>query len=433
MNFPLNYKGFAENFKAEITDNILRFRNHPSIIIWCGGNEHYLSQKVVAENKKEPVGRELFEEIMPQLVKEYDPSRIFHPSSPWGGEDWHNGNSPNEGDWHDYATIRFMPLATVPLFTTEVCMVSPYSVNSMRKYMSEEDLWPAGFKYIIDKPGKIGWPEAWEYHTTGNGWQKLGRIQDYLDVQNADDLCRVTGSAHGEYLKERYENSRRGVVNGLPDGNRRSWGAAIWRFNDTWPMIYMSVVDYYLEPKIPYYFLKRACEPILISFEQTPEKICAWVVNDSSSTVIDSLIIELRSFNGKLNKRVAQKVELKPGEAKRVFDLTQFGEIQKRNEYLTGRFGNQTVSQLLYTEKFLNLPDAKIQIEKTSNGIILKSDKFVKEVALTITNSSGAVFDDNYFNLLPGEVKHVKILDSAKGTAIKAKGVNSSEVEMNLY
>ena len=432
MNFPLNYKGFSENFKAEITDNILRFRNHPSIIIWCGGNEHYLGQKVVVENKKMPLGRELFEEIMPQLVKKHDPGRIFHPSSPWGGEDWHNGNSPHEGDWHDYATIRFMPQSTVPLFTTEVCMVSPYSVNSMRLFMSEEELWPKGFSFKIDKPGKIAWPEAWEYHTTGNGWQKLGSIQDHLDVQNVDDLCRVTGTAHGEYLKERYERQRRGVVDGQPDGNRRSWGAAIWRFNDTWPMIYMSVVDYYLEPKIPYYFLKRACEPVLISFEITPERYCAWVVNDSPAEVNDSLIIELRNFSGKLNKRVAQKVELKAGEAKRVFDLTQFGEIQKRNEYLTGRFGNQTVSQLLWTEKFLNLPDASIQIEKTTDGIILKSDKFVKDVALTIPNTSGAVFDDNYFNLLPGEAKHVKILDSANGTIIKAKGVNSSEVEINF-
>lgn len=432
MNFPLNYEGFTENIKAEITDNILRFRNHPSIIIWCGGNEHYLGRKVVVEDKKNPVGRELFEEIMPQLVKTYDPNRIFHPSSPWGGEDWINGNDPLEGDWHDYATIRFMPLATTPLFTTEVCMVSPYSVNSMRKFMTEEELWPTGFSFKIDKPGKIAWPDAWEYHTTGNSWQKLGRIQDYLDIQNVDDLCRVTGTAHGEYLKERYERSRRGVLDGQPDGNRRSWGAAIWRFNDTWPMIYMSVVDYYLEPKIPYYFLKRACEPILISFEITPERYCAWLVNDSSATVNDSLIVELRNFSGKLTKRVAHKVELKAGEAKRVFDLTQFGEILKRSEYLTGRFGNQTVSQLLWTEKFLLLPDAKIQIEKAADGIILKSDKFVKEVALVIPNSTGAVFDDNYFNLLPGEAKHVKILDAANGTTVKAKGVNSAEAEVLL-
>jgi len=433
MNFPLNYKDFTKNFKAEIADNILRFRNHPSIIIWCGGNEHYLGQKVIVENKKLPPGRELFEEIMPQLVKKYDPSRVFHPSSPWGGEDWHNGNSPHEGDWHDYATIRFMPQSTVPLFTTEVCMVSPYSVNSMKKFMSEEELWPKDFSFKIDKPGKIAWPEAWEYHTTGNGWQKLGRIQDYLDIQNAEDLCRVTGTAHGEYLKERYERQRRGVVDGQPDGSRRSWGTAIWRFNDTWPMIYMSVVDYYLEPKIPYYFLKRACEPVLISFEITPERYCAWLVNDSPVTVNDSLIVELRNFSGRLTNRVAQKVELKAGEAKRVFDLTQFEEIQKRNEFLIGRFGSQTVSQLLWTEKFLNLPDASIQLERTADGIILKSDKFVKEVALTIPNSTGAIFDDNFFNLLPGEPKLVKILDSANGKSIKAKGVNSAEVEVSLY
>ncbi len=432
LNFPLNYEGYEENIKAEITDNIKRFRNHASIINWCGGNEQYLNKKVVAENRNEPVGRELFEEIMPKLVKKYDPNRYFHPSSPWGGKDWMNGNYPLEGDWHDYTAIRFMPLATVPLFTTEVCMVSPYSVNSMRKFMTEEELWPKNFSFKIDKPGKIAWPEAWEYHSTANGWQKIGPIQDYLDIQNAEDACRVFGSAHGEYLKERYERQRRGAVDGHPDGNRRSWGAAIWRFNDTWPMIYMSVVDYYLEPKIPYYFLKRACEPVLITFEQTPERITAWVVNDSSATVNDSLIVELRNFSGKLTKRVAQKVELKAGEAKRVLDLTQFGEIQKRSEYLTGRFANQSVSQLLWTEKFLVLPDATIKIEKTANGIVLKSDKFVKEVALTIPTTSGAVFDDNYFNLLPGEAKKVIILDAANGKSIKAKGVNSKEVEINL-
>ena len=134
-----------------------------------------------------------------------------------------------------------------------------------------------------------------------------------------------------------------------------------------------------------------------------------------------------------MTKRVAKKVELKAGEAKRVFDLTQFEEMLKRSEYLTGRFGNQIVSQLLWTEKFLLLPDAKIQIEKTADGIILKSDKFVKEVALTIPNSTGAVFDDNYFNLLPGEAKLVKIFDAANGKSIKAKGVNSSEEEVLLF
>jgi hypothetical protein len=72
-------------------------------------------------------------------------------------------------------------------------------------------------------------------------------------------------------------------------------------------------------------------------------------------------------------------------------------------------------------------------MKRTADGIVLKSDKFVKEVALTIPNSTGAVFDDNYFNLLPGEAKLVKIFDAANGKSIKAKGVNSAEVEVSLF
>ena len=432
MKFPLDYPGYKENFKLELEDNLKRLRNHPCILIWCGGNEHYLNNRVIAGNKKEPLGRELLEVIMPEQVRKFDPDRYFHPSSPWGGSDWADGNDPLEGDWHDYSTYRFLPLSTAPLFGTEICQVSPYSLHNMRRFMSGEDIWPTDFAFRIDKPGKIGWPDGWQYHTASNGWQKTGRIQDYLDIQNAEDMCRVFQTAHGEYLRDRYERMRRGVPDGQPDGNRRSWGASVWRLNDTWPMIYMSVIDYYLEPKIPYYFLKRACEPVLVSFELTPEKICAWVINDSPAPVNDSLVVELKTFHGILKKRIAKKVELEPGQSGRVIDLTVFGEMVKRSEFLTARFGGQTVSQLLYPEKFLLLPDAIIKAEKTSGGIVLSSDKFVKDVALSIPGTSGAVFNDNYFNLLPGIKMQVKILDNAGGRKLIVKGINSESTEVDL-
>ena len=31
---------FLNNVKSEITDNIIRLQNHPSIAIWCGNNEN---------------------------------------------------------------------------------------------------------------------------------------------------------------------------------------------------------------------------------------------------------------------------------------------------------------------------------------------------------------------------------------------------------
>ncbi|MBA7536255.1 Beta-galactosidase [subsurface metagenome] len=347
LHQPIYDPGFRENITLEIEDEIKRFRNHPCIALWSGGNEHYLLHKSNLGDNTLPVGRALFQKIMPEAVEKFDPQRYFHPSSPWGGDEWINGNDPLTGDFHDYSTYRFMPLSSVPLFTTEVCMVSPYSVHNMRKFMSEEELWPQGFKFTIDRPGKKAWPPGWEHHSLGTAWEKSGRIQDYCDIQNVEDACRVFGMAHGQYLKERYERQRRGVPDGQIDEYRRSWGAAVWRLNDTWPMIYMSIIDYYLEPKIPYYYLKRACEPLLISFEHTDEKICVWVINDTPESVSDSLIVELISFDGKLMKRCSRRVDLKPSESERVIDLThEFYEILKRNEFLVARYGDQVKTHL---------------------------------------------------------------------------------------
>ncbi|MFC2115087.1 glycoside hydrolase family 2 protein [Bacteroidota bacterium] len=433
MQFPVDNELFRRNISADIEDEIKRLRNHPSIAIWCGGNEHYKLYKSNDGDNTEPVGRQLFQKIMPELVSKYDPQRYFQPSSPWGGDSWPHGNYPLEGDFHDYSSIRFQPLATVPLFTTEICMVSPYSIHNMQRFMSEDDLWPDNFQFTIDKPGKIAWPPGWEKHGLRTAWEKIGSIQDYLDIQNAGDACRVFGTAHGEYLKERYERQRRGVPDGQPDGNRRSWGAAIWRLNDTWPMIYMSAIDYYLEPKIPYYFLKRACEPVLISFEQTPEQISVWLVNDSPDEIADSLFVELWTFDGKMKKQITRSVNLASSSSKRIVDLAfEFHEIRKRDEFLVARWGDHEVTHLLWPEKFLHLRDAEISVKWEKAELVLNSDRFVKDVELYMTNTSGAVFSDNYFNLIPGEEKRIEIIDSKNGNSIRIKGLNSEITNIRI-
>jgi beta-mannosidase len=433
MGYPLEYPGFKENIEAEAENLIKLLRNHSSIAMWCGGNEHFLSYPSLIKGTNEPPGRELFLGIFPKLVTQFDPGRYYHPSSPWGGDNWPNGNYPLTGDYHDYSTIRYQSLSSVPLFTSEAAMVSPYSFHDMQRYMPEEDLWPKDFNFKIDKPGKIAWPAGWEKHTTADGWQKTGNIQDYIDIQNAEEACRIFGTAHGVYLKERYERQRRGIPDGQPDGNRRSWGAMIWRLNDTWPIIYMSVVDYYLEPKIPYYFLKRACSPVLVSFEQTSERICTWVVNDSPQVVKDTLTVELWSFDGTMKSRKEYYVDIQPGLSRRVADLIDFYDINKRREFFVARLGKQVETHLLWPEKYLILPDAEIKAIKTDQGITLSSSKFVKEVELYPEGTSGAVFSDNYFNLIPGESRTIKILFTPEGSkTLRIKGVNSSIATLEM-
>ena len=73
------------------------------------------------------------------------------------------------------------------------------------------------------------------------------------------------------------------------------------------------------------------------------------------------------------------------------------------------------------------LPDTEIKAVKTDQGITLSSSKFVKGVELYIDGTAGAVFSDNYFNLIPGESKPIRILikpDCSK--TLRMKGVNSA-------
>jgi TRAP-type uncharacterized transport system substrate-binding protein len=45
---------------------------------------------------------------------------------------------------------------------------------------------------------------------------------------------------------------------------------------------------------------------------------------------------------------------------------------------------------------------------------------------------AGAVFSDNYFNLIPGEEKRVKIIADMGGKSLQIQGVNSSRVTLDL-
>lgn len=132
-----------------------------------------------------------------------------------------------------------MTEASVPLFGSEVLRASVPPLRSMKRFLSEEELWPKGFDPAIRKPGQPAWPPAWSYHSTGIAtWDRVGSVHEYCDPKTAEDLIRVIGTAHGEYLRDRVERERRGVPDGhawdsVQPVNRRCWGNLVWRLNDS--------------------------------------------------------------------------------------------------------------------------------------------------------------------------------------------------------
>lgn len=425
---PGGEPAFDENCRAEIEGMIRDLRNHPSILLWAGGNENYMGWDF-KRGTRPTVGLELFERIMPEACAKLDPTRIFHPSSPYGGK---VPNWPLEGDWHDYTTLNFCPEASVPLFASEVGRASAPSLSSMKLFLSDEELWPQGYDPAVRTPGKPAWPPMWQYRSVNGSWDKVGAVEQYCDPKSAEDLIRALGMAHGEYLRDRVERQRRGLPDGAADGNRRCWGNMVWRLNDSWPIIYWSVIDYYLEPKIPFYFLRRAYDPVLISFERTADWIAVWVVNDSSESVSGLLEVHRRRFDGQTLGWLETKVSLKTGQAKRCLVTTDLGPVSLRTEFLEASFMGKQATYLLIGERYLHLPRAKLAAHKTDDGIEISTDVFVRDVRLQVDDITGAVFEDNYFDMSPGQKRIIRITDAGGGKRITVGALNAGPVHLEI-
>ena len=419
---------FDENRRLEIEGMIRRLRNHPCLLLWCGGNENHMGYSF-SFSANPAQGNTVHGKIMPDSVRELDPDRLFHPSSPYGGP---YPNYPLEGDWHDYSTLNFSPSASVPLFASEVGRVSAPSMASMRRFLLEEDIWPDKHSAAVKIPGKPSWPDMWQYRSVGGSWDKIGPIEEFCEPQSAEELIRVLGTAHGEYLGRRIERERRGVPDGFPDGHRRCWGNTIWRLNDSWPIIYWSAIDYYLEPKIAYYFLRRAYSPILISFEISPDSISLWIVNDSGEPSEGTLVVKKMRFDGTVRGEISKDVNIKPGDSKRCPELGGFGLINLRNEFLYARYNDMEATKLLIGERYLHLPKSNLHVRPIAGGLEITTDGFVRQVTLDAIGAHGAVFEDNFFDMPPESKRVVKILNRAGGKRISARAFNAEGAIVEL-
>jgi hypothetical protein len=436
--YPDDDPALLENVRAEATELVRRVRNHPCLLLWVGGNENHMGYDF-ARGGYSPVGRRIFEQLLPEVCAAEDPGRLYHPSSPFGVVPTREDEAPNwplAGDWHDYTTVTFSPQASVPLFASEIGRVSTPSLNVMRRFMSAEELWPAGFDPAIRKPGQPAWPPMWGYRAAGGAWEKIGAIEEYPDAADARGLIRALGTAHGEYLQRRVERERRGVPDGCaPEGasrgvNRRCWGNMVWRLNDAWPTIYWAVIDYELEPKIAYYFLRRAHALTQLSFARSADEIAVWVVNDALAPLRGTLQVSRMRFDGTVRGTLSAEVAVEAGQAVRALDLTPFGPISLRHEFLLAQLGPLQATHLLIAERYLALPPAQLRATLTPEGVALATDLFARQVSLEMDYAIGAVFEDNYFDLVPGQQRTVRILERAGGRSLTVRGVNAEPLTL---
>ena len=101
---------------AEARENVTRLSQHPSLVLWNGGNENIWGFE--DWGWKEPLagrtwGLGYYDEIFPDIVAELDPTRPYCPGSPYS---FKGGIHPNDPDFGSHAHLgRVEPARLHPL------------------------------------------------------------------------------------------------------------------------------------------------------------------------------------------------------------------------------------------------------------------------------------------------------------------------------
>lgn len=394
---------------------VQRLKHHPSLLLWCGGNEMYWSRDMQYPGEY-CIGEPIFEEIYPEVCKRLDPERYYHSSSPSGGD---FSNDPRSGDTHGYTHLWFVPGREYPVFLSENCRVSAPELKTMKRMMTDEELWPEGYYNMATKESPLCWPQTWSLHNTNEGEGKTGPIEHYFDASAPEELIYRLGEAHSEYIKQQVERFRRGRPSWDIQGKRRTNGHLLWKFNNNSNIISYGVVDYFNEPLRAYYALKRAYEPFQISFS-VEDSIGVWAVNDTPVKQEGSVKISLLNLD---KNEVMQTKEIDfsclSDEALYLGNLDCFGQFRKNSVLVaeaSDKNGKRTAFNIGYVEieRRMRFPEeGSIAARIEGRQLVLSSDVFARSVELSGNNhgdSFGWKFDDNYFDLVPGIEKKIEIL-----------------------
>lgn len=429
---------YMQEYKKEAMYMLEKTQGHPSVIIWSGGNESIMGAKL--DHPEEAyIGNKIF--AMYRELIERNTEAFYIENSPSGGA---FPNDPREGDFHGWNHLWYIPYDKYPVFFSENSRVSTPGIKSLKKYIPDNDkLWPEGFLPHLGKFEDSLFPEAWQKLKTGPEPYWCSPIEQFYDASTPEELIYKCGEAHAQFMKRTAERLKRGRPSWDKLGERRCKGQLIWKFNDSWPQIFCSLLDYDLEPGHAYYGVKRGFEPVQVSFA-IEDNISIWGVNDTGKDFYGTM--EFVLFSPKENKKETEfreKIKIPAGESVYICDLDRLAQFKRENVLyarLKDEAGNIVSRNYEFTEIERNLyfPEAKLSLTYEDQELIIQTDKYARCIELKGEKDGdefGFLFEDNYFDLMPFETRHIKVFSEKKNFKIYAKAFYSpyeTQIRVNI-
>lgn len=394
-DFWLSTEGYNQNvndedlFMENATEVVKRFRNHPSLAIWCPRNEGYAPPSL--------------EVCLNEMLAKEDGTRYYQPNSRYL-------NLRPSGPWQYFKDPADYYRNNAHGFNTEQGSPSVPTAESIRKMMPVEDQWPIS--------------DTWYYHDLHSGLPEyIDAIRSiYGESSSLDDFCRKAQMVNYDSYRAMFESWNSHIWNNTS-------GLLLWMTHPAWPSMEWQTYSWDYETTGSYFGSMKACEPVHIQLNLHDDKV---VVVNLGRTALSGgkAALQCYSLDGKLISRQEQKISsVETNSVKEIFTavLPSAGSIYLARVVLTDRKG-----RVLSVNDYWKSPDnsrltlnslpsvsLKGRIRKSSeDGIILEvsnpSDVIAVAIKLNARDSEGspilpAYFSDGYFNLLPGEKRTISL------------------------
>ena len=207
-------------------------------------------------------------------------------------------------------------------------------------------------------------------------------------------------------------------------------GTLYWQFNDCWPAISWSSVDYFGNWKALHYHAKRFFNEIIIVIHEKEERIHISAINDKHEKVESRIHVRLLTFDGLMLHEKTFDYTITEASSEVVYSFEKKGYLKDRA--LSDLFihaeickGKKVVCNNKYyfvVPKDLNLPASNFNYEAKKVGemisIRIQALSFIYQLYITCNNADG-VFSDNFFDLLAGETITIYFTPSEKSIDLK--------------
>lgn len=402
---------FLENVALEARHQVKRLRDHACLAVWCGNNEDVGALGWYEESRK---NRDRYlvdydrlnEGVLARAVDDHDPTHAFWPSSPCAGRgDYSDAfHQDNRGDmhywavWHEGKSFDAYHAVT-PRFCSEFGFQSFPSVETIRQYATED-------QFNVTAP-VMEWHQR---HAGGNS-----RITEMFTRY----FRMPEGFAHFVYLSQVQQAI---AIKTAVEHWRRlrptCMGTLYWQLNDNWPVCSWSSLEYGGKWKLLHHAARNFYAPVLVSaFQRKEGTLELWVTNDQMSPVKGTVVAEVRTFDGKIRRRLRLPARVAAGSAKLVKTLKVDDLAPNPSEvFLEIAFEGATNTHFFTEYKKCELARPRIRMDVTDGyRVKLQTDKPAFFVSVTAEGVRGE-FDDNCFTLLPGHPRTLSFTPKQKVT-----------------